>query len=272
MSTPTSERSVLEDFLQQAIADDYPDVAPTRDTRPWYRRHWLALPALVLIGVISATAVISTRASDEARQATRAALGERITALSEVVAGTQADVDGQRQAVYALQAGVLEGVVDAVQEEIEALEAAAGAVQLAGPGLTVTIDDAPDAAAGSLNQVLDRDLQDIVNALWQMGAAGIAVNDQRLTGATAIRGAGEAILVNYQPITRPYVITAVGTTTTGGEDSGLRQLLDLLSRDYGLVSEVTTGDVALPAGEVRTPRFAVPAVDAAAAPGEEVGG
>lgn len=272
MSTPTRERSVLEDFLQQAVADDYAHVAPTPDDRPWYRRHWLALPVLALIGVMAATAVISTRASDEARQATRAALGERITALSEVVAGTQAGVDGQRQAVDALQAAVLEGVVDEVQQEIEARGAAAGAVELAGPGLTVTIDDAPDAAAGSLNQVLDRDLQDIVNALWQMGAAGIAVNDQRLTGATAIRGAGEAILVNYQPITRPYVISAVGTTTTGGEDSGLRQLLDLLARDYGLVSEVATGDVALPAGEVRTPRFAVSAVDAAAVPGEEVGG
>lgn len=272
MSTRTSERSVLEDFLQQAIADDYADASSERDARPWYRRHWVALPALLLIGAITATAVISTRASDEARQATRDALGERITALSGIVAGTQVDVDGQRQAVDALQDAVLGGVVDEVQQEIEALDAAAGAVELAGPGLTVTIDDAPDAAAGSLNQVLDRDLQDIVNALWQMGAAGIAVNDQRLTGATAIRGAGEAILVNYQPVTRPYVITAVGTTTTGGEDSGLRQLLDLLANDYGLVSQVATGDVALPAGEVRTPRFAVPAAGAAAASGEEVGG
>ena len=269
MSAPTRERSVLEDFLEQAIADDYPEVPQDRDAVPWYRRHWLALPALVLIGLIAATAVISTRASDEARQATRAALGERITALTEVVATTQADVDGQRQAVEELQSTILGGVVEQVQREVDALTAAAGAVELAGPGLTVTIDDAPDAAAGSLNQVLDRDLQDIVNALWQMGAAGIAVNDQRLTSATAIRGAGEAILVNYQPITRPYAITAVGTTTTGGEDSGLRQLLDLLASDYGLVSQVTTSDVTLPAGEVRAPRFAVPVVGAS---NEGVGG
>ena len=127
---------------------------------------------------------------------------------------------------------------------------------LSGPGLTVTIDDAPDAEAGSLNQVLDRDIQDIVNVLWSMGASGVAVNEQRLTGATAIRGAGEAILVNYQPLTRPYTVTAVGTTTSGDEASALQLLLDGLSRDYGLVSQVTSGDVALPAGELRAPRFA----------------
>jgi uncharacterized protein YlxW (UPF0749 family) len=84
----------------------------------------------------------------------------------------------------------------------------------------------------------------------------VAVNEQRLTGFTAIRGAGEAILVNYQPLTRPYTVTAVGTTTSGDEDSALQLLLDGLSTDYGLVSEVGSGDVALPGGELRTPRFA----------------
>ncbi len=118
------------------------------------------------------------------------------------------------------------------------------------------VDDAPDAEAGSLNRVLDRDLQDIVNVLWRSGATGVAVNDQRLTATTAIRAAGEAILVNYQPLTRPYRVYAVGTSTSGTGDSGLERLLDGLSTDYGLVTEMTTGDVALPAGELRSPRFA----------------
>ena len=61
------------------------------------------------------------------------------------------------------------------------LAARAGTGVLAGPGVTVTIDDAADAEAGSLNRVLDRDLQDIVNVLWRMGASGVAVNGQRLT-------------------------------------------------------------------------------------------
>jgi uncharacterized protein YlxW (UPF0749 family) len=143
--------------------------------------------------------------------------------------------------------------------EQDRLSAVAGTNALTGPGVVVTIDDAPDAEAGSLNRVLDRDLQDIVNVLWKSGATGVAVNDQRLTGVTAIRAAGEAILVNYQPLTRPYRVQAVGTSTTGEQASGLTSMLEGLARDYGLVTEVSTGDVALPAGELRTPRFAASA-------------
>lgn len=258
MSTRAPERSVLEDFLAQAVVDDYAGVLPRDDERPWFLRHWMAVPGILLIGVIIAVAVTSTRASDDQRQATRTALADRITAVTALVAERQAAVDAQAATVDALRAEVLGERAAEVQTATDALAADAGAVELRGPGLTVTIDDAPDAEAGSLNQVLDRDLQDIVNALWQMGASGIAVNDQRLTGTSAIRGAGEAILVNYQPLTRPYVVSAVGTTTTGDGASGLTELLARLGTDYGLVSEVATGDVALPAGEVRAPRFAVP--------------
>ena len=53
-----------------------------------------------------------------------------------------------------------------------------------------------------------------------------------------------------------FVMSAVGTTTSGGGASGLDGLLKTLADDYGLVSDVSTGDVALPAGELRTPRFA----------------
>ena len=258
MSTRAPERSVLEDFLAQAVVDDYAAVEPSTDARPWFRRHWGAVPGVLLIGVIIAVAVTSTRASDDERQATRAALADRIATVTAVVSDRQAAVDGQAATVEALRAEVLGERAVEVQVASDALAAEAGAIELRGPGVTVTIDDAPDAEAGSLNQVLDRDLQDIVNALWQMGASGIAVNEQRLTGTSAIRGAGEAILVNYQPLTRPYEVAAVGTTTTGDGASGLTELLARLGADYGLVSEVSTGDVALPAGEVRAPRFAVP--------------
>ena len=263
MTTPVTERpgagddGVLEAFLAQVVVDDYAGVVPRpEDPRRWLR-HWPALVVLVGIGLVVAIAVVSTRTSDAARQQTRDALIERVAALSVTVDDRQAAVDQQSANVDALQAAVLEaGNATGGGEAAAALAPQAGTTELSGPGLTVTIDDAPDAESGSLNQVLDRDLQDIVNVLWSMGASGIAVNEQRLTGVTAIRGAGGAILVNYQPLTRPYTVTAVGTTTTGGEDSPLQVLLSGLSSDYGLVSGVGSGDVALPAGELRTPRFA----------------
>lgn len=50
----------------------------------------------------------------------------------------------------------------------------------------------------------------IVNGLWQAGATDMAINGRRLTPTSAIRAAGEAILVNYRPMSPPYVVSAIG--------------------------------------------------------------
>lgn len=257
MSPDTDLRSPLERFLDEAVVDEYADVPehPAR-SRSWLA-HWRSVPVALLIGLIAAVAIIATRGTAQARQDTRNELVDRVTGLTATVDQRQADVTAQAAAVSALQSQILNESQNTTRaNEIDRLSRQAGVMELAGPGVTVTVDDAPDAQAGSLNRVLDRDLQDIVNALWQMGATGIAINGQRLTSTTAIRSAGSAILVNYQPLARPYVVEAVGTTTSGGGESGLARLLDELSTNYGLVTDVSTGDVTLPSGELRTPRFA----------------
>ncbi len=55
-----------------------------------------------------------------------------------------------------------------------------------------------------------QDLQLVTNGLWQAGAEAIAINGQRLTARSAIRFAGEAILVDFRPLARPYVVNAIG--------------------------------------------------------------
>ena len=107
--------------------------------------------------------------------------------------------------------------------ELSKLELAAGTVPVTGPGLVLTVDDAPtqaDPVAPDANprtvtgpdqgKVIARDLQIIVNGLWDAGAEAISINGHRLTSRAAIRSAGAAILVDYRPLTRPYVITAIG--------------------------------------------------------------
>ena len=59
-------------------------------------------------------------------------------------------------------------------------------------------------------KVFSKDLQIVVNGLWEAGAEAISVNGQRLTSRSAIRFAGEAILVNYRPLARPYRISVIG--------------------------------------------------------------
>jgi uncharacterized protein YlxW (UPF0749 family) len=113
----------------------------------------------------------------------------------------------------------------------------------------------------NLGIVLDRDLQDIANGLWQSGAEAIAVNGQRLTSRSAIRFAGEAILVNYRPLARPYRISAIGDPEDlqvefAANDGGAyaRALQD----NYGIrVSIDAAKSLSLPAATSLTVREAV---------------
>jgi uncharacterized protein YlxW (UPF0749 family) len=82
-----------------------------------------------------------------------------------------------------------------------------------GPGLRVTLNDAAaPSGGGQRNRVLDRDLQAVVNALWAAGAEAVGVNGQRLSEQSSIREAGEAVLVNFQPLKPPYLVDAIGAS------------------------------------------------------------
>jgi uncharacterized protein YlxW (UPF0749 family) len=213
-----------------------------------------------LIGLVLVAALATTLATSDVRLTTRQALASRIEATSVAVVARQVGVDALRADVDAMQDRLLAAgdAEPALAARIASLGAVAGTTPLKGPGITITMDDAPDARAGSLNRVLDKDLQDVVNVLWESGADGIAVNGHRLTATTAIRSAGDAILVNYEPIARPYVVTAVGGAPAAVAGSPVRQMLTRLTRDYGLVASLSAADVALPAGELRQPRLATP--------------
>ena len=51
-------------------------------------------------------------------------------------------------------------------------------------------------------RVTDRDLQTLVNEVWAAGAEAVTVNGQRLTALSAIRSAGDAVLVDFRPLSR----------------------------------------------------------------------
>ena len=255
---------LLDAFIAQAVADDYADLAPMGpgERRPPSRRvlptALIAVAVAVLIGLIGAVAILTARGNDDERDRTHAELEQRVAAQTVVVEQRQADVDQATARVDALQQDLLDSAAAEQQaDQTERLARQAGMAAVAGPGVVVTIDDAAGAQAGSLNRVLDRDLQLIVNALWKMGAAGIAINGQRLTALTAIRSAGDAILVDYRPLSPPYRIEALGTSSAQPDDSDLTRLLDGLRSSYGLDSSVVAGDVALPAGDLRTPHVAL---------------
>lgn len=100
------------------------------------------------------------------------------------------------------------------------LEETAGLEQIDGTGLSVTLTDAPPHAEPLVPGVPDpqpndlvihqQDLQAVVNALWDGGAEGVQVMDQRLISTSAVRCVGNTLILQGQLYSPPYVVTAVG--------------------------------------------------------------
>ena len=132
----------------------------------------------------------------------------------------------------------------------------AAAVPLRGPGVTLTLDDAAtaggDANAGSRpssgfqeGRVTSGDLQVVVNGLWGAGAEAISINGHRLSSTAAIRFAGQAIIVDFRPLARPYVITALGDPQAMQqlfEPSFAGLYLSQLTDQYKIRSTMAAGD------------------------------
>ncbi|MCU1621565.1 MAG: hypothetical protein JWL79_410, partial [Frankiales bacterium] len=149
-----------------------------------------------------------------------------------------------------------------------------------GPGIEVRLDDAPTgdgAAADPLRggtvpegRVQDRDLQDVANGLWAAGAEAVSINGQRLSVVTAVRSAGESILVDLRPISPPYVVRAVGDPTAlelEFVDGPTGRRLTTFTSLYGIVFEVRRADeLRLPAASTPDLRAATPVSPASAAP------
>jgi uncharacterized protein YlxW (UPF0749 family) len=56
------------------------------------------------------------------------------------------------------------------------------------------------------------DLRTVVALLWQNGAEAISINEERITGSSAIIDIGGSVLVNAAYLTGPYDVKAIGPT------------------------------------------------------------
>jgi uncharacterized protein YlxW (UPF0749 family) len=134
--------------------------------------------------------------------------------LDELVAQVARDRDA---ALAASEQGTV------ARTTLQRLESQDGLLAVRGPGIEVTVGDAPprrqtDPVTGQQQtvqpdengRITDRDLQIVVNALWSAGAEAIAIDGRRLTATTTIREAGGAILVDFFAVTSPYTIEAIG--------------------------------------------------------------
>ncbi|MGO3814960.1 MAG: DUF881 domain-containing protein [Cellulosimicrobium funkei] len=243
--------TLLNEVMHRPLDPGYTAAAARRaagQTPHRGRTGTVALVALaVVLGVVTTAAAVQLRAPQPGVIAARETLEQEILerqATAEELSARGAELSGE---IEQLQGAALSGasadVLDSLQEE----GALTGTQPVEGQGVVVTLDDTggglSSGATDASSLVHDSDLQRVVNALWAGGAEAVAINDQRLTGLSAIRSAGDAVLVDLQPLVGPYRVEAIGdpdAMRTSLLRSGTSDFLQLLGTQYGIRSGVTT--------------------------------
>jgi len=144
--------------------------------------------------------------------------------LADLVRNAEADVKAAEQTYAGLQtqlatathaAGRDNAAVANDQRAAAALAAPGGLTAVAGPGITVILDDAADPSADpgvDPNQLVvhQSDLQAVVNALWAGGAEAMSIAGQRVIATSAVRCVGNTLLINGEVFSPPFRVAAIG--------------------------------------------------------------
>lgn len=269
--------SLLTNVMEHSLDDGYAEAAARRgevgrSRMPRTVRAKLGLAAgLVLAALVVTVGAAQARVSAPTIAKEKQELIERIESGGKEADKLQKDVDKLRSSVEAEQREVLAKHGDARGRTTALL---AGATAAKGPGLKLVVDDAKDAGSGKgdgprqsdgfsdTGRIRDRDLQRVVNGLWAAGAEGVSINGQRLTSRSAIRAAGDAILVDNKPLVPPYTLLAIGPGQKFSrtfQDSVDGQYLYVLHKDYGARTSISVQDeVRLPAAPSLILRTAKP--------------
>ncbi|OEU94423.1 hypothetical protein DB35_00250 [Streptomyces abyssalis] len=274
---PDASMSLLTNAMHHSLDDGYAQAAARREAegrsgmpRTVRAKLWLAT-GLVLAALVVTVGAAQARVSAPELAKERQELITRIDDGDRRADSLQKNVDRLRKDVETRQRRALEKHGG---DEAEVAGLLSGALPVHGPGIKLVVDDAKDTQdsdSGGPRQssgfsdngrVRDRDLQRVVNGLWESGAEAVSVNGQRLTSLSAIRAAGDAILVDNKPLVPPYTLLALGPgkkLSSAFQDSADGQYLQVLQENYGVRTSISTQDeVRLPAAPSLIVRTAKP--------------
>lgn len=191
-----------------------------RRARP-RRRGWSSIVPLVLFaaGLLFATTATTARGT-QLRQDRTVQLNQLIQQRnSEVASGERQAraLRGQVEADTSAQAGS-DARVREQQRRANGSKAAAGLTAVHGPGLTVSLNDAPRSTDRNLPPgatvddvvVHQQDVQAVVNALWAGGAEAMSIMNIRVISTSAVRCVGNTLLLQGQVFSPPFTVTAIG--------------------------------------------------------------
>ncbi|AZM63435.1 hypothetical protein DMA10_14520 [Streptomyces sp. WAC 01420] len=275
---PDASMSLITNVMDHSLDEGYAEAAARRKADgegglPKTLRAKLGLAVgLVLAALIVTVGAAQARVEAPVVAKEREELIDRIDEETEAADRLEARVDELRADVGARQR---EALRDSGGDDRSALVGVlSGAVAVHGPGVRLVVNDAEDASVGGdgdarsasgfsdTGRVRDRDMQRVVNGLWESGAEAVSINGQRLTALSAIRAAGDAILVDNKPLVPPYTVLAVGDGKRLSErfqNSADGLYLHALQENYGIRTAISAeDDVRLPAAPSVTVRTAQP--------------
>ncbi|BBC38118.1 Membrane associated protein [Streptomyces graminofaciens] len=223
---PDASMSLLNNVMDHSLDDGYAEAAARKQAEgtsgmPKTVRAKLGLAAgLVLAALVVTVGAAEARISAPVVAKEREELIDRIEQETAVADELEDTVDSLRDEVGDRQREALK--TGGGDDQGDLVGILSGAVEVHGPGIKLVVNDAKEASQGGdgdpretsgfsdTGRVRDRDMQRVVNGLWESGAEAISINGQRLTALSAIRAAGDAILVDNKPLAPPYTVLAVG--------------------------------------------------------------
>lgn len=273
--------SLITNVMDHSLDDGYAEAAARKRAAgeggmPKTVRARLGLAAgLVLAALVVTVGAAQARVAAPVVAKERQELIDRIDRETAVADKLEGNVDKLRDDVSARQRQALRQSGGDAQTELVGLLAGATAVH--GPGVRLVVNDAKEANTGGdgnpretsgfsdTGRVRDRDMQRVVNGLWQSGAEAVSVNGERLTALSAIRAAGDAILVDNRPLVPPYTVLAVGDgekLSTRFQNSPDGLYLHALQDDYGIRTSISVeSDLRVPAAPSVIVRTAQPSTE-----------
>ncbi|MFA4081718.1 DUF881 domain-containing protein [Mycobacteroides salmoniphilum] len=252
---PSLLRTLLSDHLDAGYAEVAAarggGAAPRSRLAEW---GWQALAAIAIAAVFAAAVAQTTRIAPGVMQEKQGLLAS-IRSEKRDSGALESTRDQLSAEVAGARRGQLEGNEQGKEllNRLDQLGLAAASTPVRGPALIVTLAD--PGSTGDLSDVskeriprsqqviLDRDMQLVVNSLWNSGAEAISVSDVRIGPNVTMRQAGGAILVDNQPISSPYRIVAIGPANTmrsSFERSPGMARMRLLQKSYGIRLTLST--------------------------------
>jgi len=270
--------SLLTNVMDHSLDDGYAEAAARKKAAgdgglPKTLRAKLGLAVgLVLAALVVTVGAAQARVAAPVVAKERQELIDRIDRESDTADQLEESVDKLRDDVSTRQREALNESGDSGQAGL--VDILSGAAEVHGPGVKLVVNDAKEATTGGdgnpretsgfsdTGRVRDRDMQRVVNGLWQSGAEAISINGQRLTALSAIRAAGDAILVDNKPLVPPYTVLAVGDgqrLSTRFQNSADGLYLHALQENYGIRTAISVeDDLRLPAAPSVIVRTAEP--------------